>query len=59
MAAVALAVDVGGLMLRRRELVNASDSAALSAARTCARGGVDSRFASIEDAADYEALATH
>jgi Flp pilus assembly protein TadG len=57
MAAVALAVDVGGLMLRRRELVNGSDSAALSAARTCARGGFDTRFASIEEAADYEALA--
>jgi Flp pilus assembly protein TadG len=57
MAAVALAVDVGGLMLRRRELVNGSDSAALSAARTCARGGFDARFASIEEAADYEALA--
>jgi Flp pilus assembly protein TadG len=57
MAAVALAVDVGGLMLRRRELVNGSDSAALSAARTCARGGADSRFATIEGAADYEALA--
>jgi Flp pilus assembly protein TadG len=57
MAAVALAVDVGGLMLRRRELVNGSDSAALSAARTCARGGTDGRFAGIEEAADYEALA--
>ena len=41
-AAVALAVDVGGLMLHRRGLVNGSDSAALSAARTCARGGFDS-----------------
>jgi Flp pilus assembly protein TadG len=57
MAAVALAVDVGGLMLRRRELVNGSDSAALSAARTCARGGTDGRFAGSEEAADYEALA--
>src|SRR5256885_733698 len=36
MAAVALTVDVGGLYLRRRALVNGSDSAALSAARTCA-----------------------
>jgi uncharacterized membrane protein len=37
MAAVALAVDIGGLYLRRRELVNGSDAAAMSAARTCAR----------------------
>ncbi len=54
MAAVALAVDAGGLYLRRRELVNGSDAAALSAARTCARGGSDDRFDSIEAAADYE-----
>jgi Flp pilus assembly protein TadG len=52
LAAVALTVDVGGLLLRRRELVNGADSAALSAARTCARGGSDSRFASPEIAAD-------
>jgi Flp pilus assembly protein TadG len=39
MAAVALAVDIGGLYLRRRELVNGSDAAAMSAARTCARQG--------------------
>jgi Flp pilus assembly protein TadG len=56
MAAVALTVDVGGLYLRRRALVNGSDAAALSAARTCARGaGNDSRFATIEEAADYQA----
>lgn len=52
MAAVALTVDVGGLYLRRRELVNGSDAAALSAARTCARGGSDTRFASPEAASD-------
>jgi Flp pilus assembly protein TadG len=52
MAAVALTVDVGGLYLRRRELVNGSDAAALSAARTCARGGVDDRFTTPEEAAD-------
>ena len=40
-AMVALAVDTGGLYLRRRELVNGSDAAALSAGRTCARGGAD------------------
>jgi hypothetical protein len=55
-AAVALAVDVGGLMLHRRGLVNSSDSAALSAARTCARGGFDDH-GSTEDAADTAALA--
>jgi hypothetical protein len=55
-AAVALAVDVGGLMLRRRGLVNSSDAAALSAARTCARGGFDS-LGQPEDAADHQALA--
>ena len=52
MAAVALTVDVGGLYLRRRSLVNGADSAALSAARTCARGGHDDRFATPEHAAD-------
>jgi hypothetical protein len=55
-AAVALAVDVGGLMLHRRGLVNSSDSAALSAARTCARGGFDS-LGTPEAAADHHALA--
>lgn len=34
--AVALAVDVGGLMLRRREMVNGADAAALAAAQSCA-----------------------
>jgi Flp pilus assembly protein TadG len=55
-AAVALAVDVGGLMLHRRGLVNSSDSAALSAARTCARGGFDN-LGTPESAADHQALA--
>jgi hypothetical protein len=55
-AAVALAVDVGGLMLHRRGLVNSSDAAALSAARTCARGGFDS-LGTPENAADHQALA--
>lgn len=53
MACVALAVDVGGLYLRRRELVNGSDAAALSAART-ARWCSDLRFLSDEEAADYQ-----
>ncbi len=56
MGAVALAVDVGGLYLRRRELVNGADSAALAAARSCARGiGNDAPWARPEDAADYQA----
>jgi hypothetical protein len=55
-AAVAVAVDVGGLMLHRRGLVNSSDAAALSAARTCARGGFDDH-GTTEDAADTAALA--
>src|SRR5262245_19910467 len=55
MAAVALTVDVGGLYLRRRALVNGSDAAALGAAGTCARGvGNDSTFATPEKAADFE-----
>ena len=52
-AMVAIAVDAGGLYLRRRELVTGSDSAAMSAARTCARGGFDDRFASPEEAGDF------
>ncbi|MEO8477669.1 MAG: pilus assembly protein TadG-related protein [Actinomycetota bacterium] len=31
-----LTIDVGGLLLRRREMVNASDAAALAAAKSCA-----------------------
>ena len=58
MAAVALTVDVGGLYLRRRALVNGADAGALAAARTCARGvGYDPRFASAEEAADFEVQA--
>ena len=53
-AMVAVAVDTGGLYLRRRELVNGSDAAAMSAGRTCARGGADDRFAAPEAAADYQ-----
>src|SRR5262245_13929373 len=34
---VVLVVDVGGLLWKRRELVNGSDAAALSAAATCAK----------------------
>jgi len=32
---IVLVVDVGGLLLNRREMVNASDAAALSAAKSC------------------------
>ena len=53
-AMVAVVVDTGGLYLRRRELVNGSDAAAMSAGRTCARGGADDRFAAPEVAADYQ-----
>lgn len=53
-AMVAIAVDAGGLYLRRRELVNGSDAAAMSAGRTCARGGADDRFGAPEEAADYQ-----
>ena len=38
MAAVALTVDVGGLLYRRREMVNGADAAALAAAMQCAKG---------------------
>jgi hypothetical protein len=54
MAMVAFAVDSGGLYLRRRALVTGSDAAALSAGRTCARGGFDDRFLSPELAADSQ-----
>jgi Flp pilus assembly protein TadG len=57
MAAVALAVDVGGLYLRRRELVNGADSAALAAARACLRGGLDVYGLTPEEAADAQAQA--
>src|SRR5438132_262446 len=46
-----LVVDVGGLLWKRRELVNGSDAAALSAAETCAlKSTIDPRTA--EQAAD-------
>ncbi len=38
MGAVALTVDVGGLMYRRREMVNGADAAALAAAIACSKG---------------------
>ena len=51
MGMVVLVVDVGGLLWKRRELVNGSDAAALSAASTCAlKSTVDPRTA--EQAAD-------
>jgi hypothetical protein len=36
MGMIVLVVDVGGLLWKRRELVNGSDAAALAAAKTCA-----------------------
>jgi hypothetical protein len=51
MGMLVLVVDVGGLLWKRRELVNGSDAAALSAAATCAvPPNVDGRPP--EDAAD-------
>ncbi len=38
-AMVILTVDVGGLLLKRRAMVNASDAAALAAAQSCVRTG--------------------
>jgi hypothetical protein len=43
---IVLVVDVGGLLWKRRELVNGSDAAALSAATTCSlKSSVDPRTA--------------
>jgi Flp pilus assembly protein TadG len=53
MAAVALTVDIGGLLYRRREMVNGADAAALAAAIECSR--VNGR--SPEPAADARFLA--
>ena len=51
-----LVVDVGGLLWKRRELVNASDAAALSAAHTCAlKSSVDGKDS--KQAADPAAAA--
>jgi hypothetical protein len=47
-AVVTLTVDVGGLLLKRRELVAGSDAAALAAAQSCA---------SSDDSSDPEAMA--
>ena len=47
-AMLVLTVDVGGLLLARRAMVNASDSAALAAAQSCA---------SAEDTLDPESVA--
>ncbi len=54
MGMLVLVVDVGGLLWKRRELVNASDAAALSAAHTCAlTSSVDGKTA--QQAADTTA----
>ena len=38
---IVLVVDVGGLLYRRRQMVSASDAAALAAARSCVLGAID------------------
>jgi Flp pilus assembly protein TadG len=38
MGAVALTIDAGGLLYRRREMVNGADAAALAAAMECSKG---------------------
>jgi Flp pilus assembly protein TadG len=53
MGAVALSVDVGGLLLRRREMVNGADSAALAAAMECAK---NHGFGAAEKQADVHFL---
>jgi Putative Flp pilus-assembly TadE/G-like len=53
MAMLVLSVDVGGLLLNRRGMVNASDAAALAAAQSCANSQ-DS--ATPEDRADAYAM---
>ncbi len=47
MSMLVLTVDVGGLLLRRRSLVNAADSAALAAGQTCADKGDNRNPASV------------
>ena len=39
MGMLVLTIDVGGLLLKRRAMVNASDAAALAAAQSCADTG--------------------
>jgi Flp pilus assembly protein TadG len=51
MTMVALTVDVGGMMLRRREMVNGSDAAALAAALTYIEHG---SMSGVKDAADEQ-----
>jgi Flp pilus assembly protein TadG len=53
MAAVAITVDVGGLMLRRREMVNGADAGALAAAQSC--GDASGTFGDPESMADQYA----
>jgi Flp pilus assembly protein TadG len=47
-----LVVDVGGLLLNRREMVNAADAGALSAAKSCVLPTSKDSYATPEDAAD-------
>ena len=50
MGGVALTLDVGGLLYRRREMVNGADAAALAAAMECARNkGIGAATAAAND----------
>jgi hypothetical protein len=51
MGMLVLVVDVGGLLWKRRELVNGSDAAALAAASTCALKGTADPEAAADDLA--------
>src|SRR3954452_12806335 len=54
---IVLVVDVGGLLWNRREMVNASDAAALSAAQTCVLASSDDFYRGNEELA-ADSLAT-
>ena len=51
MAGVALTVDIGGLLLRRRAMVNGADAAALAAAQACATPTGDAQAIAFDYAA--------
>jgi len=54
MTMVALSVDVGGAMLRRREMVNGADAAALAAALTYVKDGRPVLGADVKGVADQQ-----
>jgi Flp pilus assembly protein TadG len=51
-----LVVDVGGLLLNRREMVNASDAGALSAAKSCILPAAKDQYVTPEEASDALAI---